>query len=307
MTGGPAADLFPGFATHRVVTRGVEIFARVGGSGPALLLLHGYPQSHMMWHRVAGPLARHFTLVLPDLRGYGRSSCPPSDDQHRAYAKRTMALDMIALMNSLKLPRFAVVGHDRGARVAYRLALDHPALVDRIMLLDILATPDQWSLREQATNLRMFHWAFLAQPAPLPESLVGMDPVDWVHSRFKRGTLSGDVGIVDPIALDDYVSMMRDPDRVHATCEDYRAGARADLDDDEADRAAGRRIACPALVLWGTHGQLADVIDPLALWRPWCSQVAGGPLAAGHFIPEENPQALVDVLLPYLRGTREES
>ena len=295
-----ADDLFPGFAEHRVDTGEAVIYARSGGYGPGLLLLHGYPQSHAMWHRVALTLARTHTVVAADLRGYGRSSCPPSALDHRPYAKRSMARDMIGLMRHFGFSRFAIMGHDRGARVAYRIAIDTPHQVDRLVLLDIISTPDQWSVANQQMRLKMFHWAFLAQPAPMPESLISRDPAEWLEGRFKRGTKSRSLAPIDPRALADYAAYFADPDRIHATCEDFRAGARCDLADDEADLAADRRIECPMLVVLGSDGPLADVPDPLALWRPWCRTVAGAVIDCGHFIAEERPAALLDHAVPFL-------
>ncbi len=295
-----AADLFPGFAEHRIDTGEATIHARVGGRGPGLLLLHGYPESHAMWHRVAPELAKSFTVVAADLRGYGRSSCPPSDLEHRPYSKRAMAGDMIRLMHQLGHERYAIMGHDRGARIAYRIAMEMPHQVERLVILDIITTADQWSAANQQVRLKMFHWAFLAQPAPMPETLIGRDPADWVEGRFKRGTKSRSLAEIDPRALADYQAAFADPDRMHATCEDFRAGSTCDLADDAADQAAGRRIECPAMLLWATEGPLADVDDPLALWQPWCRDVVGANIDSGHFIAEERPRELLAYILPFL-------
>lgn len=293
-------DLFPGFARRQIDTGSATINARVGGKGPGLLLLHGYPQTHAMWHRVAPRLAETHTVVAADLRGYGQSSCPPTDMEHRPYAKRTMARDMVEVMRQLGFARFRVMGHDRGARVAYRIAMDTPECAERLIILDIITTRDQWSAENQKVRLKMFHWAFLAQPAPMPESLIGRDPLDWLEGRFKRGTKAHSLDPIDPRALADYQRAFKDPDRIFATCEDYRAGARCDLDDDNADLAAGRRIECPTLLLWASDGPLVDVADPLALWQPWCTDVTGASIDCGHFIAEENPQALLAAIRPFL-------
>ena len=295
-----ADDLFPGFVERRVDTGEAVIYVRTGGTGPGLLLLHGYPQSHAMWHRVAPQLACTHTVVAADLRGYGRSSCPPSAQDHRPYSKRSMARDMISLMRHFGFASFAIMGHDRGARVAYRMALDLPQLVNRLVLLDIISTQDQWSAANQQMRLWMFHWAFLAQPAPMPETLIGRDPADWLEGRFKRGTKSRSLASIDPRALADYAAYFADADRIHATCEDFRAGAHCDLADDAADWAAGRRIECPVLLLWGTEGPLADLADPLALWQPLCRQVSGTSIDCGHFIAEERPDALLEHAEPFL-------
>jgi haloacetate dehalogenase len=294
------ADLFPGFTEQRLRTRGIEIFARIGGRGPPLLLLHGYPETHAMWHRVAPTLARHFTVIAPDLRGYGRSDCPSSDGNHRAYSKRTMALDMAELMAGLGHARFRIMGHDRGARVAFRLALDAPERVERLVLIDIIATPDIARLRDEGFKFGMLHGVFLSQPAPLPEGLIIQNPADWVESRFRRATLARSPTVIHPVALADYVDMLSQADRVHATCEDYRSEHRTDQMLDEADRDTGTRIACPVHVCWATHGSLVEIADPMSVWEPWCTRLTGGPIESGHFIPEENPAALLDGTLPFL-------
>jgi haloacetate dehalogenase len=295
-----AHDLFPGFAYRRIDTGEGELHVCLGGSGPPLLLLHGYPQTHVAWHKVAGRLAERFTVVAPDLRGYGRSGCPPDDLDHKAYAKRTMAEDLAHVMRGLCFSRYLVMGHDRGARVAYRLALDKPECVARLVVLDIMTTWDEWQPEQRTTRHRIDHWAFLAQPAPIPETLIGKDPVGWLEGRLKRGTRSRTLDAFDPRALAAYGAGLSDRDRIHATCEDFRASASCDLTDDEADRRLGRRIMCPTLVLWGSSGSLAEVADPVALWRPWCVTVSGRAIDSGHFIPEENPEALLDAVLPFL-------
>jgi haloacetate dehalogenase len=281
--------MFEGFRSGRL-RRGenVEIFYRTGGSGPPLLLLHGYPQTHVIWHRVAPMLAQDFTLVLPDLRGYGASSGPPPDPQHRNYAKRTMAADMAALMNSLGYDNFALAGHDRGGRVGYRLALDHPARVVSFAAIDIIPTIDVWEEMDAAKAIATYHWPFLAVPAPLPERLIGNDPEFFVTHLLARW--AGDVGRLSPQAVAAYVAQFRNPATVSATCEDYRAGASADWDDDRADRAAGRKLACKMLVLW-SRGYLGDkASSPAGLWRRWADDVSEVALDCGHFVPEEEPE-----------------
>lgn len=294
------ADLFPGFSEERAIVRGVEIFARIGGRGEPLLLLHGYPETHACWHRVAPALARYFTIIAPDLRGYGRSGTPSSDGNLRAYSKRTMALDMAALMTTLGFERFRVMGHDRGARVGFRLALDAPKRVKRLVLIDIIATSDIAQLRDEGIKFGMLHGVFLAQPAPLPESLIIQNPADWVESRFRRATLAKSPDVIHPVAMADYIDMLSQADRVHATCEDYRSSERIDLALDRSDREADARITCPVQVLWATEGSLAEIVDPLAVWAPWCTNLTGSAIESGHFIPEENPAALVERALPFL-------
>ena len=292
-------DLFPGFTTHRVGTGVGEIFARVGGAGPPLLCLHGYPQTHACWHRIAQQLAHHFTVVLMDLRGYGESSAPPGDREHRVYSKRSMAEDCILLMRALGHKRFSIMGHDRGARVAYRLALDEPGVVERLVLLDILATADVWAGLTADAALRSYHWTFLAQPAPLPESLIASRPDYYVEHTLRGWTQHKNLDCFDPTALAHYKQLLAAPARIHAVCEDYRAGATFDRDADEVDRAAGRKIQCPTLVLWGTDYVGKGTRDPLDAWRVWCTDVRGRSIVSGHFLVEENPQETLTTLLEF--------
>jgi haloacetate dehalogenase len=295
-----AVDLFAGFAARRIRTKGGEIYARIGGTGPPLLVLHGYPQTHMAWHAIAPALAQHFTLVVADLRGYGRSTCPPTDLAHRAYAKRTMAREMIEVMTALGMADFLVLGHGRGARVAYRMALDRPEVVKRLVLIEVLATPDQWSTIEAAGSQQLARWSFLAQPAPIPESLIAADPASWVDGRLKRVARGQSLDVFHPAALADYRQVMMDPDHVHATCEDYRAGSGVDVDDDEASLADGQKIACPMLLVVASAGALVDIADPSALWRRWCRDLTTVTVDSGHWVPEENPSALAAHAIPFL-------
>ena len=226
--------------------------------------------------------------------------------EHRPYSKRAMAADMIRLMRTLGHRHYSIMGHDRGARVAYRMAMELPGVVERLALLDIITTADQWSSANQKVRLKMFHWAFLAQPAPMPETLIGRDHADWVDGRFKRGTKSRSLAEIDPAALAAYRAGFADPDRMHATCEDFRAGSGCDLADDEAARSAGTRIDCPTMLVWATDGPLVDVADPLALWQPWCRRVVGANIDCGHFIAEERPAELLAHVAPFL-GARNRS
>jgi len=297
-----ADDLFPGFAPAHGPGDGAEIFYRRGGDGPPVVLLHGYPQTHAMWHRVAPALAERCTVVAADLRGYGASSCPEPDEAHAAYSKRAMGRDVAALMASLGFPRFAVVGHDRGGRVGYRLALDAPEAVTRLAVLDIVPTHTMWAEMNGRFALGAYHWMFLAQGHPLPEMLIGP-----VAERYLDATLGawGADGLAryDPRALAAYRESFARPANVRGACEDYRAGATYDLEADEADRAAGRRIACPVLALWGTGGFPARIPrGALEIWREWADEVTGHAIDSGHFIPEENPDALLDALIPFLEG-----
>jgi haloacetate dehalogenase len=290
------ADLYPGFASRWIDTAAGRIFCRVGGEGPALLLLHGYPQTNVIYHRVAPALCRRFTLVIPDLPGYGWSAVPESDAEHTPYTKRATAAVMIAVMEALGFVRFRVAGHDRGGRVAYRLALDHPERVERLAVLDILPTYDYWRRMDRTYGLKMYHWLFLAQPEPLPERLIVADPAFYVDHTLASWTKAGDLAAFDPRALAHYRAALGDPLRIHAVCEDYRAGAHADHDHDAADRAAGRRIACPLLAVWGTGGLAPTGETALDAWRQWAADVRGAPVDSGHFVAEENPDATAAAL-----------
>jgi haloacetate dehalogenase len=299
-------DLFPGFAERRIRTEGAEIFLRTGGSGPALLLLHGYPQTHVCWHKVAPELARHVTLVIPDLRGYGASSAPPGDAGHETYAKRAMAEDCLSVMRALGHERFIAAGHDRGARVAYRLALDHPEAVAALVPIDILPTAEVWRRITAESAIGSYHWAFLAQPQPLPETLIAANPVYYVEHTLKSWAKPRDLSPFSAEALAHYRALLQDPARVHAVCEDYRAGATIDRRLDEADLAAGRRIACPTFLVWATHYIGRRNPDPVQIWKPWCTDIAGASVDSGHFIAEENPKDLLAALLPLLAQFKDE-
>ncbi len=294
------ADLFPGFASEWISTAGGRIFARVGGDGPPLLLLHGYPQTHVMWHRVAPALAERFTLVVPDLPGYGWSDVPRSDAEHTPYTKRAMARVMVEVMEKLGHAHFALAGHDRGGRVAYRLALDHPGRLSRLAVLDILPTYDYWSRMDRAYALKIYHWPFLAQPEPLPETLIGGNPEFYLKHVMASWTAARSLDAFDPRALTHYLTAFRDPLRIHASCEDYRAGAYADYEHDRADREAGNKITPPMLALWGGAAIAAAAAPPLASWQQWATDVAGVAIESGHFMAEENPEATAAALLKFL-------
>ena len=293
------ADLFPGFASHWIDTDAGRIFARSHGSGPPLVLLHGYPQTHVEWHRLAPALAEKFTVVAMDLRGYGWSSAPRSD-RGEAYTKRAMAGDVVAVMEALGHVQFAAIGHDRGARVAYRMVLDHPGRLTKLAVLDIVPTAEVWRNIDAAGAMSMYHWMFLAQPAPLPESLIEKAPSLYLDHTLASWTKAKDLSAFDARALAHYRAFFNDPSRIHACCEDYRAGATTDRALDEADHAAGRRINAPTLVLWGGSGLPAKGASPLAVWRDWAQDVRGEAIDAGHFLPEENADATLAALLTFL-------
>ena len=281
------------------------IFLRCFGSGPAVLLLHGFPQTHLMWRAVAPLLARRFTVICADLRGYGRSGCPASGPDHAPYAKRAMAKDMVSVMGKLGFPRFSVAGHDRGGRVAYRLALDHPNRVERLAVLDILPTADTWERADKKLATAFWPWSLLAQPEPLPEKLVSAAPDAVVDDAL--GGWGSPANAFGSEVRAAYIEALRDPARVHAICEEYRAAATLDHEHDLEDRQAGRHIACPVLVLWSSRGPLgawyAEVGGPLALWRAWAANVSGGPLDAGHFFPEEIPEQTAEELSGFFAAT----
>jgi haloacetate dehalogenase len=295
----PATPLFPGFEHRSVdVGDGIRIAAVVGGSGAPLLLLHGHPQTHAIWHRVAPVLAERFTVVAADLRGYGDSSKPAGAPDHANYAKRALAQDQVALMRSLGFSRFDVLAHDRGARVAHRLAVDHPAAVRRLVLLDIAPTVAMYEQTTEAFARAYWHWFFLIQPAPLPERLIEADPAAYV--RDVMGRRSAGLAPFDPRALAEYQRCMALPGAAHGICEDYRASAGIDLDHDRADRAAGRLLQQPLLALWGEQGVVHRCFRPLEEWRRVARDVAGEPLPCGHYIAEEAPEQLLAKVIPFL-------
>jgi haloacetate dehalogenase len=293
--------LFPGFSRHIVeVADGIRIAAVVGGSGPPLLLLHGHPQTLAIWHRVAPALARRHTIVAADLRGYGDSSKPPGETDHGNYAKRVMAQDQLALMRSFGFDGFDVLAHDRGARVAHRLAQDHPAAVRRLALLDIAPTLAMYEQTTDAFARAYWHWFFLIQPAPLPERLIEADPAAYV--RTVMGRRSAGLAPFDPFALAEYERCIALPGAAHGLCEDYRAAAGIDLELDRADREAGRLLKQPLMVLWGEQGVINRCFQPLVEWRRVARDVTGEALPCGHYIAEEAPEELLVRILPFLDG-----
>jgi len=290
--------LFPHFRALQVETElTITINAIVGGSGPPLLLLHGHPQTHAIWHRVAPRLAEHFTVVACDLRGYGESSKPQGAPDHANYSKRAMAADMLTVMQSLGFATFRVLAHDRGARVAHRLALDHPQAVERMALLDIAPTLAMYEQTSDAFARAYWHWFFLIQPAPLPERLIEADPAAYV--RDVMGKRSAGLAPFDPRALAEYQRCLALPGAAHGICEDYRAAATIDLEHDRVDRDAGNRLALPLMVLWGEQGVVGRCFDPLAEWQRVANDVRGGALPCGHYIAEEAPDMLLERVLPF--------
>jgi haloacetate dehalogenase len=284
--------LFEGFTAERQRVNGVDIFARVGGSGPPLLLLHGYPQSHLIWHKVAPALAEHYTVVAADLRGYGSSSKPAGLPDHANYAKREMARDQADLMRALGFQTFFLCGHDRGARVSHRLAVDHPARVEKMMLLDISPTLAMYEQTTMAFARDYWWWFFLIQPGPFPETLIAGDAETYLRKKIGYGS-AGLTPFTDETWAA-YLASMRDPATVHGMCEDYRAAASIDLVHDREDRDAGRKIGCPVRVLWGEHGVVNRCFKPLEDWARVAEQVDGGTVPGGHYIPEELPDRLFE-------------
>ncbi|WP_313168313.1 alpha/beta fold hydrolase [Massilia oculi] len=290
--------LFPDFRSLQVdVAPSVTIKAITGGSGPPLLLLHGHPQTHAIWHKVAPQLAERFTVVACDLRGYGDSSKPQGAPDHANYSKRTMALDALAVMRSLGFERFRVLAHDRGARVAHRLALDHPQAVERMALLDIAPTLAMYEQTSEAFARAYWHWFFLIQPAPMPERLIEADPAAYV--RDVMGKRSAGLAPFDPRALREYQRCLALPGAAHGICEDYRAAAGIDLEHDRLDREEGRKLRMPLLALWGEQGVVGRCFDPLEEWKRVADDVQGGALPCGHYIAEEAPELLLGRVLPF--------
>ena len=278
------AEFFPGFEQRRIATSGAEINLVTGGSGPPLLLLHGYPQTHVMWRKIAPRLAEEFTLVIPDLRGYGDSSKPPAGADFAAYSKRALAQDQVETMRALGYERFRVAGHDRGARVTHRLLRDHPGHIEKAALLDIVPTLYRFETIDQKAATGSFHWFFLIQPAPFPEQMIGASLELFLRKMLG---LSGTPGAHEPEAYAEYLRCFGNPETIRATCDEYRAGATIDLGHDRADR--GRKITMPLLILWGERSGQGSGYDMLAVWREHAESVTGHAIKSGHFLPEEMP------------------
>jgi haloacetate dehalogenase len=295
----PAPGL-PGFEYQRIRTSGAIINVAIRGKGIPLMLLHGYPQTHLMWGQVAPALADEFLVVCADLRGYGDSSKPEGLADHSNYSKRVMANDMVEVMAALGHREFLIGAHDRGARVAYRLALDHPAVVKRLALLDIVSTKAVYEEGGMALAAAYFHWYFLIQPRPVPETLIGSNAAFWLATALRK--LSANSSAFGDAIIAQYLRTFGTPEGIHATCEDYRAGASVDLANDRADVSAGRKIACPTLILWGERSVVGKVFRPLETWRDLVSAPMGEAIDCGHFIPEEKPEETLRALRGFFRG-----
>ncbi|MCY0386626.1 alpha/beta hydrolase [Robbsia sp. Bb-Pol-6] len=290
--------MFEGFRDASVHTDGIRIHAIKGGSGPALLLLHGHPQTHVIWHKVVPQLLSRFTVIAADLRGYGDSGKPAGTQDHAPYAKRRMAQDQVDLMREHGFSRFAVIGHDRGGRVAARMALDHPDAVTRLVTLDVAPTLSMYEQTSFAFARAYWHWFMLVRPAPFPETLIRADPDLYLKQTI--GARSAGLAPFTPAAYAEYLRCLSDPATAMGICEDYRASIGIDLEHDRATLAAGQRIRCPFTALWGAHGVIEQCFDPLAAWRPYAPHVQGEALPCGHYIPEEAPDLLLDRVLPFL-------
>jgi len=291
-------EFFPGFERRRIETSGASINLVTGGGGPPLLLLHGYPQTHVMWRKVAPRLARDFTVVIPDLRGYGDSSKPPAGADFAAYSKRALAQDQVETMAALGHGRFAVAGHDRGARVTHRLLRDHPDTITRAASLDIVPTLYRFETIDQKAATGSWHWFFLIQGRGLPERLIGNDSEFFLRHMF--GTLLRDQGAIEPAAWAEYLRCFGNPETIRATCDEYRAGASIDLVHDRADLA--RKVKAPMLILWGTHSGQGSGYDLLKVWRDHAENVQGQGIDSGHFIPEEKPDEVYVALKTFFGG-----
>lgn len=286
--------MFEGFEHTTITTTGATINLVKGGKGSPVLLLHGYPQMHVMWHKIAPQLAKDFFLVMPDLRGYGDSSKPPDGENHSGYCKRSTAQDQVEVMEQLGFKQFAVVGHDRGGRVAHRMALDHADRVTKLATLDIVPTHKLYNDVTKEMASVYYHWFFLIQPAPFPETLIGNNPEFFLNSMLGRLKPQA----ITPEAFAEYLRCFSNPATIHGTCEDYRAAASIDLLHDEADR--GRKVACPMLALWAEKGLMHRKYDVVAVWRDYAHQVSGKALPGGHFLPEEVPAETVTELRTFL-------
>ncbi len=289
-----------GFTQSRIATNGIALSVHRAGSGVPLILLHGFPQNHMCWRKIAPALTQHFDVIIPDLRGYGDSDAPPGNADHSAYAKRTMARDVLGLMDALGIAKAHILGHDRGARVSYRFALDHPERLDRLGIIEVVPTGDFWAAWNAELAMAAYHWTFLAQPAPLPERMILADGTGYMDWTLSSWTVTKSLAPFEDPALDSYRAQGEDPDRVAAMCNDYRSGASFDRALDEADRAAGAKIAAPLRFVWAKGGFPAQTGDPLGAWRAWAPDVSGVEIdGCGHFAMEEAPDAVLEAVLPH--------
>ncbi|SDX49526.1 alpha/beta hydrolase [Litoreibacter albidus] len=293
----------PGFTRHHIDVGGVTLSVHVAGTGPALMFLHGYPQNHMCWLNIAPQFTDAFTCIVPDLRGYGDSDAPHDDStDHATYSKRQMAQDLVGVLNHLGHAQAHVLGHDRGGRVAYRFALDHPDRLARLGIIEIVPTGDFWKSWTAELALKAYHWTFLAQPHPLPERMIDADPVAYMGHTLASWVNAKSLDIFPPAALESYRRQAKNPARIHAMCADYRAGATFDRALDEADRVAGRKISAPLKFLWAEGGFPGQTGDPARLWDNWADDVSAQSCVSGHFVMEENPDAVLDCFGAFFRS-----
>jgi haloacetate dehalogenase len=292
--------LLPGFDERRIDTNDSSLCVQLGGDGPAVLLLHGFPETHIAWRKVAPRLMAAFTVVMADLPGYGDSRGPSPETGRERFSKRSMARALVDAMSTLGFPHFSVVGHDRGARVAYRMALDYPDRIRSVGVFDVIPALEMVEQTTYATARQMANWFWLAQPPPMPEELIGADPRAFVTGII---TMWGGAQAIEPEALDEYVRAFRNPDAVRAICEEYRAGDTLDIEHDRQDRASGRRITCPLLTVWVRGGFASQFGDPLSIWRKWADRVQGEAVSGGHFIMEESPNETGRILESFLVET----
>ena len=288
--------MFEGFAAKKIRTSEIEVNLRVAGTGPPLLLLHGYPQTHVIWHKIAPQLAKKFTVVTPDLRGYGDSGKPPSTNDHAPYSKRAMANDQVEVMQQLGFDKFSVVGHDRGGRVAHRMVRDHPEKIEKIAILDIAPTELMYGTSNKTFATAYYHWFFLIQPDGLPEGMIGKDPEFYLKKKFKSWGRTDDA--ITQEAYNEYLRCFLKPETIHATCEDYRAAATIDLEHDAQN--ADDKIDQPLLALWGKEGFVGNHYDVLETWRTVANNVSGHGVTSGHYVPEEAPEETLSALLNFL-------
>ena len=291
--------MFDNFELNKIEINGISINYRRGGSGNPLLLLHGYPQTHLMWRKIAPMLAEHYTVICSDLRGYGDSDKPNSDPKHLTYSKKSMSIDQVNLMQKLGYNYFSIIGHDRGARVAHRMGLDFPDNIDKMALLDIVPTTHVFENTDQDLATKYYHWFFLIQNSPFPETLIGNNPEYYLRSKLQAWSSGKD--FISEDIVNEYLKSFSDPKCIHATCEDYRAGASVDLEDHKKDR--NTKLVCPLLVLWGSKSPVAQLYEPLSVWKDWAKNVKGQEIDSGHYIPEENPQKCYDVIYNFLNGS----
>ena len=289
--------MFPDFKKEKMQLEEVSINYVIGGNGPPLLLLHGYPQTHVIWHKIAPALAEKYTVVASDLRGYGDSSKPPTDERHTPYAKRAMAKDQVQLMHQLGFDRFLLVGHDRGGRVGHRLAMDYPEVVEKLVVMDIAPTYTMYTTTDMEFAKAYYHWFFLIQPADMPERMIGADPFYFLQKKF--GQWGRDDGAFTEAAFKEYLRCLT-PETIHASSEDYRASASIDLEHDQMDLDKELKMSCPLLAIWGEKGFVGRKYDVLAEWRQWADEVSGFSLPCGHYLPEEAPKQTLAALLEFL-------